>query len=90
MSSLAASELIINPDGSVYHLNLRPEQIPPTILTVGDPDRVDAVSKYFDRVDERISKREFVSHIGELNGHRLMVISTGIGTDNIDLSLIHI
>ncbi len=87
MKSLAASELIINPDGSIYHLNLRPEQIPQTVITVGDPDRVAAVSKHFDRVDEKVSKREFVTHIGELNGQRLMVISTGIGTDNIDIVL---
>lgn len=87
MSNIAASELIINPDGSVYHLNLRPEQIPQTILTVGDPERVASVSKHFDRIDEKVSKREFVSHIGELNGQRLMVLSTGIGTDNIDIVL---
>ena len=82
---MQASELILNPDGSIYHLHLVAEQIASTIITVGDPDRVGAVSKYFDRVDEKVAKREFVTHTGELNGHRLSVISTGIGTDNIDI-----
>ncbi|MFK7933389.1 MAG: phosphorylase, partial [Saprospiraceae bacterium] len=84
---LAPSELILNPDGSVYHLHLRPEQIATTIITVGDPDRVAAVSKHFDRIDTRVQKREFVTHTGELGGKRLSVISTGIGTDNIDIVL---
>lgn len=82
---MQASELILNPDGSVYHLHLRPEQIADVIITVGDPDRVSAVSRKFDRIDERVAKREFVTHTGELNGKRLTVISTGIGTDNIDI-----
>lgn len=82
---MAPSELILNPDGSVYHLHLRPEQLADTIITVGDPDRVGDVSQYFDRVDEKVQKREFVTHTGELNGHRISVISTGIGTDNIDI-----
>ncbi len=79
------SELIINPDGSIYHLNLRPEQLAETIITVGDPDRVSKVTKHFDRIDEKVQKREFVTHTGELNGKRISVISTGIGTDNIDI-----
>lgn len=82
---MAPSELILNPDGSIYHLHLRPEQLADTIITVGDPDRVTGVSKYFDRIDEKVQKREFVTHTGELNGKRLSVISTGIGTDNIDI-----
>lgn len=84
---LAPSELILNTDGSVYHLHLQPDQIADTIITVGDPDRVAAVSKYFDRIDTQVQKREFVTHTGELNGKRLSVISTGIGTDNIDIVL---
>ncbi|MEL7021846.1 MAG: nucleoside phosphorylase [Bacteroidota bacterium] len=83
--ALAASELILNADGSVYHLHLRPEQIANTIITVGDPDRVLAVSKHFDRIDTKVQQREFVTHTGELGGKRLSVISTGIGTDNIDI-----
>ena len=87
MRKFLPSELILNPDGSVYHLNLQPEQIASTIITVGDPDRVAKVSNLFDRVDTKIQKREFVTHTGELNGKRLSVISTGIGTDNIDIVL---
>ncbi len=82
---LAPSELIINPNGSIYHLNLVPEQIAHTIFFVGDPDRVPKVSKHFDRIDHKVQKREFVTHTGELGGRRLSVLSTGIGTDNIDI-----
>lgn len=87
MKHFPPSELIINPDGSIYHLNLRPEQIAKNVITVGDPDRVSQVSKYFDRIDFKIQKREFVTHTGELNGKQISVISTGIGTDNIDIVL---
>lgn len=82
-----ASELILNRDGSIYHLHLRPEQLAPTIITVGDPERVPKVSRLFDRVELRVRKREFVTHTGWLGGKRLSVISTGIGTDNIDIVL---
>ncbi|QHI35078.1 Uridine phosphorylase [Kordia antarctica] len=85
MSKIAASELIINPDGSIYHLNLLPEDIATTIITVGDPDRVASVSKYFDSIELKKAKREFVTHTGMLNGKRISVLSTGIGTDNIDI-----
>lgn len=87
MSSLGSSELILNPDGSIYHLNLLPEDIATTIITVGDPERVHEVSKYFDSVEIRKGKREFLTHTGHLSGKRLTVISTGIGTDNIDIVL---
>ena len=79
------SELIINPDGSIYHLNLRPEHIAQTIILVGDPDRVKKVSKHFDEIEFKIQKREFITHTGWLGKKRLSVISTGIGTDNIDI-----
>lgn len=79
------SELILNPDGSVYHLNLRPEHIANTIITVGDPDRVDGVTKYFDNVEFKTQKREFHTQTGTYKGKKLTVISTGIGTDNIDI-----
>ncbi|WP_046746189.1 nucleoside phosphorylase [Kordia zhangzhouensis] len=85
MSRIAESELIINPDGSIYHLNLRPEDIAQTVITVGDPDRVSAVSNYFDTIEYKKAKREFVTHTGTLNGKRISVLSTGIGTDNIDI-----
>lgn len=81
------SELIINPDGSVYHLNLKPEDIGDTIILVGDQDRVDLVSKHFDTLELQIQKREFKTHTGKLKNKRISVISTGIGTDNIDIVL---
>ena len=85
--NLGPSELILNADGSIYHLNLLPEDIGTTIITVGDPDRVADVSKYFDSIELKKGKREFITHTGALNGKRLSVISTGIGTDNIDIVL---
>lgn len=85
--NIKESELVLNPDGSIYHLKLHPEQIAPLILTVGDPDRVDRVSRYFDRVEHRLQKREFVTHTGWLGNRRLSVISTGIGADNVDIVL---
>ncbi len=84
---IAPSELILNPDGSIYHLNLRPENIADTIILVGDPDRVPKVSRYFDKMDFKTQKREFVTHTGWLGKKRFSVISTGIGTDNIDIVL---
>lgn len=79
------SELILNRDGSIYHLHLHPEQVAPLILTVGDPERVPKVSRHFDRIEHRLRKREFVTHTGWLGNQRLSVISTGIGTDNVDI-----
>ncbi len=79
------SELIINPDGSVYHLHLKPKEIASTIITVGDPARVEAVSKHFDSIQSKSHHREFICHTGYLNNKRLSVISTGMGTDNIDI-----
>ncbi|MBA3648815.1 MAG: nucleoside phosphorylase [Chitinophagales bacterium] len=85
MTVIGASELILNPRGSVYHLDLLPEEIADTIITVGDPARVAKVSKYFDRIDFRQQNREFVTHTGYVGEKQLTVISTGIGTDNIDI-----
>ena len=81
------SELILNPDGSVYHLNLLPHQIAETIILVGDQKRVPIVSRYFDSVEHIKRTREFLTHTGQLNGQYVSVISTGIGTDNIDIVL---
>ena len=86
-NQLLDSELILNPDGSIYHLNLLPSQIAKTIITVGDPDRVAAVSKHFDKLDCKVQKREFVTHTGWIGNKRITVISTGIGTGNIDIVL---
>ncbi len=85
MKKIQESELIRNADGSIYHLNLQPEQVAPIIITVGDQDRVERVSRYFDRVEHRVQKREFVTHTGWLGNTRLSVLSTGIGPDNIDI-----
>ncbi|MFN3998711.1 nucleoside phosphorylase [Algoriphagus sp.] len=79
------SELIINPDGSIYHLHLKPEHLASTVFTVGDPDRVPLVSKFFDQIDFKTNKREFVTHTGWKNGQRVTVMSTGMGTDNIEI-----
>lgn len=79
------SELILNPDGSIYHLALLPEDIAPTIILVGDQDRVESVSRHFEKIDVKKQRREFVTHTGWISGKRLTVISTGIGTDNIDI-----
>ena len=83
--AIANSELIINPDGSIYHLNLKPNQLAQTVITVGDPERVKEVSKYFDIVECKVGKREFHTHTGVYKNKRISVISTGIGTDNIDI-----
>ncbi|AKQ46350.1 phosphorylase [Rufibacter radiotolerans] len=85
MARIPESELILNPDGSIYHLNLLPEQISDTIITVGDQDRVERVSRHFDSIEVQVAKREFVTHTGYYKGKRISVVSTGIGTDNIDI-----
>ena len=81
------SELILNPDGSVYHLNLKPENIATDIIFVGDQDRVDKITKHFDSVEFTTQKREFKTSTGKYKGKRISVISTGIGPDNIDIVL---
>jgi uridine phosphorylase len=87
MNRIAESELIINSRGAVYHLNLRPEELADTIITVGDPDRVGAVSKHFDQIEHQFQHREFITHTGRIGQKRISVVSTGIGTDNIDIVL---
>ena len=85
--AFSASELILNADGSIYHLNLHPDDIADTIMVVGDPDRVPAISRHFDSIEVKKTKREFVTHTGHLGGRRFTVLSTGIGTGNIDIVL---
>lgn len=87
MNKISEADLIINPDGSIYHLNLLPEDVADTVITVGDPDRVEEVSKHFDSIELKKGKREFITHTGYLGRKRISVISTGIGTDNIDIVL---
>ncbi|KIA96474.1 phosphorylase [Pedobacter kyungheensis] len=82
---IAESDLIINPDGSIYHLNLLPGDVADHVITVGDPDRVGEVSKYFDKIELKKGKREFITHTGYVGKKRVTVLSTGIGTDNIDI-----
>lgn len=85
MDRIAESELIINDRGAIYHLDVRPEELAETIIVVGDPGRVEKVSKHFDKVDHRLSHREFVTHTGCIGSKRISVMSTGIGPDNIDI-----
>ena len=82
---ITSSELILNPDGSVYHLQLKPEHIAHDIIFVGDQDRVENITKHFDSIEFTIQKREFKTQTGVYQGKRLTVISTGIGPDNIDI-----
>jgi len=87
MRPISPTDLILNSDGSIYHLHLLPEDIADTVILVGDPGRVSRVSKLFDRIDVEKENREFVTHTGILGGKRISVLSTGIGTDNIDIVL---
>lgn len=85
MNKIAESELIITPRGAIYHLDLRPEEIAGTVITVGDPDRVKEVSKHFDSIEVQRQHREFISHTGYVGKKRITVLSSGIGPDNIDI-----
>lgn len=87
MQALADTELIITPAGKIYHLDLHPDELADTVITVGDPGRVAAVSQYFDAIEFRESHREFVTHTGYIGHKRITVLSTGIGPDNIDICL---
>lgn len=87
MKQFESSELIINNDGSIFHLHLKPEHIAETILLVGDQDRVAVISNFFDKIEHKIQNREFVTHTGYYKGKRISAVSTGIGTDNIDIVL---
>ncbi len=85
MPKISETDLLLNPDGSVYHLNLLPKNISDTIIAVGDPSRVYMVSQFFDDVDFEMNKREFITHVVKYKGKRITVISTGIGTDNVEI-----
>jgi uridine phosphorylase len=82
-----ATELVLDANGAVYHLGLQPDQLASKIILVGDQDRVSKISRFFDTIEHRIQHREFVSHTGTFQGKRLTVLSTGIGTDNIDICM---
>jgi uridine phosphorylase len=85
--SLESSELVLNPDGSLYHIALRPEHIHDHVIVVGDPGRVDLIASFFDSVDHSVQNREYYTKVGSYHGMTLTVMSTGIGTDNIDIAL---
>ena len=87
---ISETDLILNEDGSVYHLNLLPKHISDTIITVGDPNRVYRISEHFDDIEFEMNKREFITHVGTYNKKRITVISTGIGTDNVEIFLTEI
>jgi uridine phosphorylase len=87
MHNIAESELIINPRGAIYHIDLRPEELAHNVILVGDPGRVKEVSKYFDKIEVKQQHREFVSHTGTISGKRFTCLSSGIGPDNIDIVL---
>jgi len=85
MAKFSEADLVLNRDGSVYHLNLLPKHISDTVLTVGDPGRVYAISQFFDSIEFEMNRREFITQVGRYKGKRITVISTGIGTDNIEI-----
>jgi uridine phosphorylase len=87
MAGIPETDLILNEDGSVYHLNLLPKHISDFIITVGDPSRVYQVSKYFSEVEFEMNKREFITHVGTYKNQKITVISSGIGTDNVEILL---
>lgn len=85
MPKFSTADFILNQDKSIYHLNLKPEDIADTIIAVGDPGRVHRVSKYFDSVDFEMNRREFITQTGKFNGKKITVISSGMGTDNVEI-----
>lgn len=87
MAKISEADLILNEDGSVYHLSLLPRQISDTIITVGDPNRVYRVSEHFDDIEFEMNKREFITHVGTYRGKKVTVMSTGMGTDNVEIFL---
>ena len=82
-----ATELVLDANGAVYHLGLQPDQLARRVILVGDQDRVAKITRFFDQIDSRVQHREFVTHTGTYKGKRITVLSTGIGTDNIDICM---
>lgn len=87
MKKIENSELIINNDGSIFHLHLKPEQVAKDIILVGDPGRVALISEHFDKIEHKVQNREFITHTGTYKGKRISAVATGIGTDNVDIVL---
>ena len=90
MTRFSEADLILNENGSVYHLNLLPENVAENIILVGDPERVFRISRKFSGIDFEMQKREFITHTGTYNGKRITVMSTGMGVDNIEIALIEL
>ena len=90
MTRFSEADLILNENGSVYHLNLKPENVAENIILVGDPDRVSRISRKFSNMEFEMKKREFITHTGIFNGNRITVMSTGMGVDNIEIALIEL
>lgn len=82
---ILSSELILNPDGSIFHLHLKPGQVADTVILVGDPKRVEVIQSFLSKIEYTISNREYVSSTGQYNGKRITVVSTGVGIGNIDI-----
>jgi uridine phosphorylase len=89
-SKITSTDLILNPDGSIYHLSLKPEHVSDYIIAVGDPGRVHKVTQYFDSVDYEMNKREFITHVGKYKGRMITVISSGMGTDNVEILMMEL
>lgn len=85
ITKFSATDLIINPDKSVYHLSLKPKEVSDKIIVVGDPGRVHRVSAFFDSVDFEMNRREFITHTGKYKGKKITVLSSGMGTDNVEI-----
>jgi len=90
MTKFSEADLILNKDGSVYHLNLKPENVSENIIVVGDPGRVYRISKHFDHIEFEMNKREFITHTGTYQSKRITVMSTGMGVDNIEIAMIEL
>jgi len=90
MNKFSEADLILNKDGSVYHLNLKPENVAENIIVVGDPGRVHRVSKHFEKIEFEMNKREFITHTGTYKNKRITVMSTGMGVDNIEIAMIEL
>ncbi|MCG8310411.1 MAG: nucleoside phosphorylase [Cytophagales bacterium] len=90
MTKFSEADLVLNRDGSVYHLNLKPENVSKNIIVVGDPGRVYRVSKHFDKIEFEMNKREFITHTGTYKGKRFTVLSTGMGVDNIEIAIVEL
>jgi len=90
MTIFSDADLILNKDGSVYHLNLKPKNVAENIIVVGDPGRVHRISKHFDVVEFEMNKREFITHTGTYKGKRITVLSTGMGVDNIEIVMMEL